>query len=71
MEQAGKPSLWSIVGFGFFSALCSAVGRYESVSAPLSATGMAIAEFFAVIGWLLLAAAVGLMIVWAIKSVRP
>jgi hypothetical protein len=70
MEQAGKQSLWSILGSGILSALCSAIGRYETIAAPSSAAGMAVAEFFAVIGWLLLAAAVLLMVVRAVKSVR-
>lgn len=70
MEQADKQRLWQIIGFSVLNGLCMAIARYERVAAPSSPLGQAIAEFFVVVGWLALAAAVILMLVWAVKSVR-
>lgn len=69
MEQANKPRVLTVIGSGLLTAVFMGGGRYLSVGST-SAIRLAFAEFLAVIGWLLMAATVVLMVLWAAKSVR-
>ena len=69
MEQAGK-YLFRIVSLGLLGALATSGGCMLAQIPGPQAIGTAAGTFLNAVGFLLLVAAIVIMVVWAMKSVR-